>query len=270
MNRERKLSALRTFLRWQLGSRILNKTVVHPWVSPSKFYVRRGETGLTGNIYCGLHEYQEMSYLLHVLREDEFFVDVGANVGSYSILAGAVIGCKGCAIEPVPGTFGRLVENMRLNHLEDRFSLVNSAVGEEQGSVRFSSASDTMNHVIAEDENRQDVIEVDVAPLDEILKGREPGMIKIDVEGFETAVIAGAQETLQKTSLHTVIMELNGSGAKYGFDESKILKTMSALDFKPFRYDPGSRELFELQGKNTGSGNTLFIRDVAQVKLKVN
>lgn len=114
------------------------------------------------------------------------------------------------------------------------------------------------------------MIQVDVAPLDEILKGREPGMIKIDVEGFETAVIAGAQETLQKTSLHTVIMELNGSGAKYGFDESKILKTMSALDFKSFRYDPDSRELFELEGQNTESGNTLFIRNVAEVKGRLN
>jgi len=42
---------------------------------------RPGETGVTGNIYTGLHEFSSMGYLLHVLREGDLFVDVGANVG---------------------------------------------------------------------------------------------------------------------------------------------------------------------------------------------
>lgn len=44
-------------------------------------------TGATGNWYCGLQEYEDMSFVLHALRPGDLFVDVGANIGSYSILA---------------------------------------------------------------------------------------------------------------------------------------------------------------------------------------
>ena len=60
-----------------------------------------------------------MGFLLHVLRSEDLFVDVGANVGSYTILACSVVGARGISFEPVPSTYKRLVENMRLNHLDE-------------------------------------------------------------------------------------------------------------------------------------------------------
>lgn len=51
-------------------------------------------TGATGNIYVGLHEFEDMAFLLHVLRRTDLFVDVGANIGSYTILAGGAAGAK--------------------------------------------------------------------------------------------------------------------------------------------------------------------------------
>ena len=87
LNAGRTLQALWRVLRWQLASRLAAGDVVYPWVNTSKFLVRAGETGLTGNIYGGLMEYADMAFLLHMLRPGELFVDVGANVGSFSILA---------------------------------------------------------------------------------------------------------------------------------------------------------------------------------------
>ena len=94
LNRGRKLMSLLQFAKWQVGSRIVPGAVVFDWVNGSKFLVKPGETGLTGNIYTGLHEFADMAFLLHVLREDDLFIDVGANVGSYSILACAAIGAR--------------------------------------------------------------------------------------------------------------------------------------------------------------------------------
>jgi len=48
-------------------------------VNGSKFLVKTGETGLTGNIYTGLHEFPDMGFLLHFLRAEDLFVDIGAN-----------------------------------------------------------------------------------------------------------------------------------------------------------------------------------------------
>ena len=85
LNREHKLGAIIRFAKWQLGSRLVPGAVVYDWINGSRFLVKTGETGLTGNIYTGLHEFPDMGFLLHFLRSDDLFVDVGANVGSYTI-----------------------------------------------------------------------------------------------------------------------------------------------------------------------------------------
>lgn len=262
LNCEDKFAALVRFARWQCGSRLVSRSVVHEWVNKSRFFVKTGETGLTLNIYTGLHEFSDMGYLLHVLRSEDFFVDVGANVGSYSILAGAAIGSRGIAFEPLPHTYMRLTENLRLNHLEERVISVNKGVGAEQGNIVFTSGKyDAMNHALAENEQSENTVNVEVTTLDACLKTKSPSLIKIDVEGFETPVLEGADETLKKESLHSVIMELNGSGSRYGYNESKILEKMQNHGFMTYSYDPLRRKLINLEGKNMTSGNTLFIRD---------
>ena len=115
LNKGDTIGSLVRFVKWQIGSRLTNSAIVYDWVNRSKFLVRTGETGLTGNIYTGLHEFSDMGFLLHVLRDGDLFIDVGANVGSYTILACAAIGARGYAIEPVPATYRRLVDNIRLN-----------------------------------------------------------------------------------------------------------------------------------------------------------
>ena len=72
-------------------------------------------TGITGNWYCGLHEFHEMAFVLHFLRKNDTFIDVGANVGSYTILA-AVTGSNVISIEPIPSTFNYLKNNVSINN----------------------------------------------------------------------------------------------------------------------------------------------------------
>jgi hypothetical protein len=83
LNRGRRLQSLIRFAKWQLGSRLVPGTVAYEWIHGARFSVKRGKAGLTGNIYTDLHEFPDMAFLLHVLRADDLFVDVGANVGSY-------------------------------------------------------------------------------------------------------------------------------------------------------------------------------------------
>lgn len=266
LNSEHKFNSLIRFVKWQIGSRLVPGAIVYDWVNGTKFLVKTGETGLTGNIYTGLHEFSEMGFLLHVLRPDDLFVDIGANVGSYTILACSAVGATGIAFEPVPSTYNRLLENMRLNHLDDKVKCVNKAVGVQQGTIAFTSDQDTVNHALSSDEQCDNVVTVEITSLDAALGEESPAVMKIDVEGFETPVLDGAQETLKKKSLHSVIMELNGSGSRYGFDESQLLELMLDYGFKTYSYNPLNRELINLKGKNLDSGNTLFIRNKALVE----
>lgn len=265
LNRDHKLRSIVRLAKWQIASRLVPGAVVYDWVNGSKFLVRRGETGLTGNIYGGLHEFSDMGFLLHFLRKDDLFIDVGANVGSYTILACAAVGSRGIAFEPVPSTYARLVENLRLNHLEERVRTINKGVGARPGSISFTSDGDTTNHVLVRGERRNGAVTVEVTSLDAALREDTPAMIKIDVEGYETPVLEGAQETLRKSTLQAVIIELNGSGHRYGFDEEKILHMMLDHGFQACSYDPLVRDLLNLKCKNLSSANTLFVRNTMLV-----
>src|SRR5258707_13161636 len=120
LNRDHKLRSIVRLAKWQIGSRLVPGEVVYHWVNGSKFLVRTGETGLTGNIYVGLHEFSDMGFLLHFLRKGDLFVDVGANVGSYTILACAAVVRRGLAFEPMPSTYWRLVGSVSMSHLYER------------------------------------------------------------------------------------------------------------------------------------------------------
>jgi FkbM family methyltransferase len=261
VNSGRPLAALARFARWQVGSLLLGCQVVHEWVGGCRFLVKRGETGLTGNIYNGLHEFADMAFVLHFVRPGDWFFDVGANVGSYTLLACSVRGARGVAVEPIPDTFRRLVDNLRLNRLDERVEAINCGLGAEEGLLRFSAGEDTMNHALAPGESAAGAVEMPVSKLDTLTLGRVPALIKIDVEGFETQVLRGAHATLAMPGLKAVIMELNGSGRRYGFDESLLLRQMGEAGFRSYTYVPATRRLVDLGGKNLEAGNTLFVRD---------
>jgi len=69
--------------------------------------------------------------------------------------------------------------------------------------------------------------------------------------------------------MDAVIMELNGSGSRYGFDESAIHMRMRDYGFNTFVYMPFERVLSPLNGKNARSGNTLYIRNIDRVKKRL-
>lgn len=125
-----------------------------------------------------------------------------------------------------------------------------------------------MNHILKDGEIVQNEIRVNIDTLDTIFN-EVPFLIKIDVEGYELPVLRGATRILESPELCAVIMELNGSGNAYGFDESEILHLMFGYGFHPYSYDPLTRKLTRLEGKNASNGNTLFIRNEAFVSERI-
>ena len=71
--------------------------------------------GATGNIYAGLHEFIDMIFRLYFLQPDDLFLDIGANVGSYTILASGVCGAETWAFEPDPDSASFLRRNFKMH-----------------------------------------------------------------------------------------------------------------------------------------------------------
>jgi hypothetical protein len=85
------IKAWQRWLSWQIKSRLRDEVIV-PWIGGQLLAVRRGMTGATGNVYAGLHEFADMMFLLHFLRERDLFRDIGANVGTSRLLAQQPVG----------------------------------------------------------------------------------------------------------------------------------------------------------------------------------
>jgi len=211
-------------------------------------------TGATGNIYCGLHEFESMAFALHLLRPNTLFLDVGANVGSYSILA-ASLGAKCVTFEPVPSSYACLLENIHLNCFENLVDARNIAVGDQQGRLRMTSGYGAMNHVILNEiKTGERWVEVETNTLNHLAASLSPSLIKVDVEGYQDPVIRGADEILSKDSVLALILEIAPS-------EMGTHQKVLDFGFKPFGYSPFLRELTPLHSINPNGPNTLYVRD---------
>ena len=268
-------AALLRYLRWQLSSRLSPGPIVVDFVDDARLLVRRGMTGATGNVYCGLHEFEDMAFVLHVLRPGDLFADVGANVGSYTVLAAKAVGARVVAFEPVRSTYERLMDNVRLNGIEGSVEALQVCLGAEPGSVRMTSGSDTVNHVVSggaaasggsaaagTEEVRQERLD-DV--IENVLGGRVPAVAKIDVEGYEPQALAGASRTLASPDLKALLIEILPSQRAAG--GGGLVQLLENHGFEPWAYEPLSRKLTRA-GAGEGN-NTLFVRDVAWVEQRV-
>ena len=142
----------------------------------------------------------ETSYLEPHVEPGDVVVDVGANYGYTTSYFSYECGPSGfvLSIEPEPNTRALLEHNVRLNELQN-VEIVACAAGASHGQIElFRSATNLANHAVNRDlvPNVQDSVLVDVRTVDELcasrLAGRTPTVLKIDVEGWEWAVLQGS------------------------------------------------------------------------------
>lgn len=267
LGQEHPLAALERYGRWQLASRLGFGPSIVPFVEDAHLIVARGMTGATGNIYVGLHEYDDMAFVLHVLRPGDLFVDIGANIGTYTILASKVARAKTISVEPLPATFTHLENNIHYNRVRDLVESRNVGLAGERGSLLFSADMDTMNHIVDESYAGPSV-RVDVLSLDELLGGREPLAMKIDVEGFERQVLSGGAKTLASPALQAIVIEVNEHERRYDQTGKTALDMLRDAGFGSYRYHARERRLTP-SDERSADGNYLFIRDAEFVQARV-
>ncbi len=260
LNRGRPVATTFRWVAWQLGTRLRPGVRRVAFVDAATLSISRGMTGATGNVYAGLHEFEDMAFLLHFLREGECFVDVGANIGSYTVLAAAVCAARVVAFEPGELARATLVQNVAQNQVGARVDIDSRAVAAASGVRRFTRGHDTTNRFT--DDTSAPFDEVTTVSLDEALVGRRPALVKIDVEGAESEVFAGAAALLREAPPSALIVELSGDG------HVALQARLADLGYRAFRYLPFERRLVARPGTADG-GNLLLLRDPAEAARRV-
>jgi FkbM family methyltransferase len=149
------------------------------------------------------------------LREGDVFVDVGANIGYYSLCAARLVGDSGhvYALEASPSIYERLCRHISLNDLHN-VSPVHCAVWDSEGEldIFLGPGKNEGNTSLHPSPNRKHESKVRAAPLSALLDKGDIGrvkMVKIDVEGAETQVIRGIVDCLdQMADDVTFLMEV--------------------------------------------------------------
>lgn len=251
----RVLATYYSFISHQIMVRIKGE-IVYPWVGESRIAIRPWMSGATGNIYSGLQEFSDMGFMLHYARSGDVFFDVGANVGVYTILLAKVCGARTYAFEPDLPSLARLERNVELNEIADVVTIFPFAVGEASGTARFSIGLDVLNHLV--EDGDADSREVTLVRLDDYV-GLRPTIIKIDVEGYEDAVIAGATGVVGCETLKVVLVE---------YASDSLSSKLESAGFVKAYYDPRDRKL-GTEPNGLTSHNSLFVRDFDQCKLRL-
>ena len=266
ITKDNRIKAMLRYIVFNSVNRITS-SIKYNWIEGLAFYASKGDSGIVANIYYGLYEFNESAFLLHYLSKDDVFLDIGANVGHYSLLASGVKKCNTIAIEPVPKTFAKLNEQIALNKLESKILALNIGVGNECAILNFSVDKNTMNRIV--DAEYKNAVQIPVKTIDSICKDKNISLMKIDVEGYEKFVLEGSQTTLKNENLKAIIIEINFSNKFYGVENDEVAEILIKNHFKPFKYNPLNRQLTELKTYNQEQFNTIFIRDLEFVQNRI-
>lgn len=187
------------------------------------------------------------------LHPGSVFVDVGANIGVYTLWA-AESGAQVIAIEPDRDAFSALQENLALN--DYNVTLMPVALSDRPGELRLTRAADSsLNHLVFEDgPTLTQTVAVDT--LDNVLGERTADGVKIDVEGSERLVLEGSQRCLAEHRVGMLQLEWNEMSQRtLGEDRSPVADLLRDHGYSLFRPDR-SGEFEPIQG--TGFGPDVF------------
>lgn len=180
-------------------------------------------------------------YLRSAVGPAEQVLDIGSFLGVYAIVMARWSGPRGrvLAFEPSPGSGTILQRHLRMNGQADRVSLVRSAVGAEPGTLELREYDDPYRNAVAitpPDNIHRGLTRVPVTTVDEICasRGFVPTLMRIDVQGFELAVLRGARETIrQGRGRLRIVLEVHPQlWGNYGADAAQFDALLADLGLR--------------------------------------
>jgi len=170
---------------------------------------------ISGHIaFTGRYEPKLSRMIRQSALEGGLFVDVGANMGYFSLLwASARPDNRVVAVEASPRVVALLSNNIARNGYEESVRIIPKAVSDRAGTIRFATGPEDQTGWGGILPDGPDGIEVPAIRLDEELAGQDIAVLKIDIEGADALALKGAEGLLREKRIGRIFFESNPSRA---------------------------------------------------------
>lgn len=245
LNRKNKFSAGARMVLWKFFQRVFNQDVIVELENSTKILIPANSSyGSLIQYNRGSPDLKETQILLHVLKKGDVFIDVGANIGYYSILA---LGQEATifAFEPNKSLHKYILFSAHLNNDTKKLHLSSCVISDKNGYEQFVFEKHSEVSHIEQEKGSPSTKKIHCTTLDEIAKNHhleKIKLVKIDVEGAEPQVIKGLEKMLKKKSIAYILFEHDPKNNKnqdylnfiYNLSRKKSLYAIHQFDISPF------------------------------------
>lgn len=189
------------------------KFIFHKFAN--KRYLKRNVHGLAMNLdlmlpgvsrdlaISGTREEQLVHVLKNTIKKSDIVLDLGANIGYYTLLMANLVGSDGFvyAVEPAIENYELLKQNVALNNFQGRVETFQMGISNKKGVEKlYLSEYSNMHSFISNVEfSRKQYVNIDVVDLYSFLKDKpEVSLIRMDVEGYEVEILEGLQRAIEE------------------------------------------------------------------------
>ena len=178
---------------------IRKRNGIKVYLSPDTYSLRLMFTSFKQNLHQGIERKKSFKTT---------YVDIGANVGWYSLCAAKVGYEKIIAVEANPKTYTSLINNISLNNLHSKILALNLAISDAPGVVEISdSNSSDQNTILKTEGSKIHTLSLSLDQIIGMVPIQGPAHLKVDIEGAEKLLIDGAKNVLGRTIFQTVEIE---------------------------------------------------------------
>ncbi|MBW4509728.1 MAG: FkbM family methyltransferase [Scytonematopsis contorta HA4267-MV1] len=259
---KRILSILK-FFTWQLYKRITNKYIDIQVIPSVKVRCYPDGYSAATVMYCGLYDYNEMNFLLRYLRPNDSFLDIGANIGIYTLLAASKIESSSIySFEVLPKNYNRLEENLKINQFQ-HVQTYQVAISDITGSIALNIAEgDSMPFITNTSTDTNKTIQVSTDTLDNLLQNQSLSnltLAKMDIEGAELLAFKGAKLLLKQQRPTVWILEVNDAVNNFGHKKQDVIDLLQFYGYGLYTYDAEINQIKSINLEQQQGNNVLAI-----------
>ncbi len=279
-----------------IEQRLRNEAGVNQWELFKILGVDKFEKNIDGVRFCfytdslisyylflGQFENAEIAFMKKFLNEGDVFIDIGANIGLFTIMAGRKVGSSGkvYAFEPVSKTYERLNENISLNKFSNCLSF-HLALSNQKASMTINTpqgwydAHSTLTSTPSRGEGDMKTEQIEASTIDILISQyREMGLaalIKIDVEGWERYVLEGGADFFRSKNAPTLMVEFADDNLQ-SLDGScaQLYEQLVEYGYNIYKYDASANLLMPSPRKEVyGYENLIASKNISEVQRRIN